>query len=157
MNWSNTALNDNVVGSELLAVDPSIRDLEDFFPEPYSLCTIALRLICVRYPPRDFPITKTIDEVIIHQPSRLHIRIRNRRADEAESSLLEILAECFGFGRSGWNLSRSFPAVEFGLPADELPAVGIKVAELFLDLEKGASIAHRGPDLQSVAEKQSTR
>jgi len=32
MNWSNTALNDNVGGSELLVVESSIRDLEDFFP-----------------------------------------------------------------------------------------------------------------------------
>ena len=74
--------------------------------------------------------------MIVHQSSCLHVRIRDRRADEAESPQLEILAECHGFGRSPWNLSRSFAAVEFGLPADEPLAVAVKVAELLLDLEK---------------------
>lgn len=69
-------------------------------------------------------------------PTALHVRMHDRRADEAESPQLEIHAECHGFGRSPWNLSRGFPAVEFGLPADEPLAVGVKVAELLLDLEK---------------------
>src|SRR5579864_1180669 len=95
----------------------------------------------------DLPITKTIDEMIVHQSSRLQVRIRDRRPNEAESPLLEILAECVRFGRSRRNLSRSFPAVLFGLSADETPAVGVKAAELFLDLEKCACVAHRGFDL----------
>src|SRR5882672_7224809 len=53
---------------------------------------------------------------------------------------------------SGWNLSRSLPVAEFGLPDDEPPAVGVKAAELFLDFEKRTSIAHRGLDLHAVAD-----
>jgi PAS domain-containing protein len=42
------------------------------------------------------------------------------------------------------------PAAEFGLPADEPPAVGVKAAELLLDFEKRTSIAHRGLDLHDL-------
>src|ERR1700730_12835953 len=95
---------------------------------------------------QEFPIAEATDEVIVHQSSRLHIRIRDCWPDEAESPLLEILAQCLGFGGSRWNLLRSFPTAEFGLPANEPPAVGVKAAELFPDLEKGTSIAHSGFD-----------
>src|SRR5260370_27157361 len=95
---------------------------------------------------------KTTGKVIVPQSGRLHVRIRARWPDEAESSLLQILAQCLGFGGNRWNLLRSFPSAKFGLPADEPPAVGVKAAELFLDLEERTSIAHRGLDLQAVAD-----
>src|ERR1700704_553214 len=101
---------------------------------------------------QDFPITETLNEMIVHQSSSLHVRIDDRRADETESPPLEILAECLGFGRSRRDLCRSFPAIEFGLPADEPPAVGIKVAELFPNLEKRAGVAHRGFDLHAITD-----
>src|SRR5712671_1236981 len=97
-------------------------------------------------------IAEATDEVIVHQSSRLHVRICDCWPDETKSPLLEILAQCLGFGGGRWNLSRGLPAAEFGLPADEPPAVGVKAAELFLDLEKRTSIAHRGLDLHAVAD-----
>src|SRR5882762_4761575 len=75
----------------------------------------------------DLPITETIDEVIVYHSNRLHVRINDRRADEAESPMLEILAECLGLRRSRWNLPRSPPVVQLGLPADKTPAVGVKI------------------------------
>src|SRR5713226_8779929 len=99
----------------------------------------------------DLPITETIDEVIVYHSNRLHVRINDRRADEAESPVLEVLAECVGFGRSRWNLPRSLPVVKLGPPADKTPAVGVKVPELFLDFEECASVAHCGFDLHPVA------
>ena len=90
--------------------------------------------------------------MIVHQSSRLHVRICDCWANEAESPLLEILAQCLGFGGSRWNLSRSLPAADFGLPVDEPPAVGVKAAELCLDFEKRTSIAHRGLDLRPRTE-----
>src|SRR5258708_35055369 len=100
----------------------------------------------------DLPITVTIDEVIVHHSDGLHVRISDRRADEAESAVLEILAECLGFGRSRGNLASSSPAVELGPSADEMPTVGVKVPELLLDLEKCARVAHRGFDLLPIAD-----
>src|SRR5258705_512911 len=59
----------------------------------------------------DLPIAETIDDVIVHHSNRLHVRINDRRANEAESPEPEVLAECVGFGRSRWNLPRSLPVV----------------------------------------------
>src|SRR5260221_13213531 len=99
----------------------------------------------------DLPIAETIDDVIVYHSNRLHVRINDRRADEAESPQLEVLAECVGFGRSRWNPPLSLPVVELGPAADETPAVGIEVAEPFLDFEKRACVAHCGFDLHPVA------
>src|SRR5439155_18361048 len=46
----------------------------------------------------DRPIPETIDDVIVHHSNRLHVRINDRRAAEAESPGLEVLAECGGLG-----------------------------------------------------------
>src|SRR6267154_5414929 len=99
----------------------------------------------------DLPIPETIDDVIVHHSNRLHVGINDRRADEAESAVLEVLAECLGFGRSRWNLPRSLPAVKLGPPADKTPAVGVKVPELFLDFEECPCVPHCGFDLHPVA------
>jgi len=89
--------------------------------------------------------------VIVHQSSRLHVGIPDCWPDETESPLLEIFAQRLGFRGRSWNLARSFPASEYGRPSDKPPAVGVKAAELLLDLENRASIPHRGLDFHSVA------
>src|SRR5882672_6831342 len=99
----------------------------------------------------DLPITKTIDEVIVYHSNRLHVRIDDRRADEAESPVLEVLAECVGLGRSRRNLPYRLPSVKLGPPADKTPAVGVKTPELFLNFEECACVAHCGFDLHPVA------
>ena len=47
--------------------------------------------------PLNLSIPVTADEVIVHHADRLHVRIDHRRTDEAESAVLEILAERVGF------------------------------------------------------------
>src|SRR6266852_5725333 len=79
----------------------------------------------------DLPITETIDEVIVYHSNRLHVRINDRGADEAESPAFEVLTECDGFGRSRWHLPRNLPVVHLGPADDETPAIGVKVSELF--------------------------
>src|SRR5258708_5389204 len=101
---------------------------------------------------RELPITETIDEVIVYHSNRLHVRINDRGADEAESPVFEVLTECDGFGRSRWNLPRNLPVVHLGPAADETPAIGVKVSELFADCEKCACVAHCGFDLHPVAD-----
>jgi hypothetical protein len=49
---------------------------------------------------QEFLIAEATDEVIVHQSSRLHVRMCDCWPDEAESPLLEILAQCLGFGGS---------------------------------------------------------
>ena len=48
--------------------------------------------------PSDLAITETIDEVIVYHSDGLHVGINDRRTNETESAMLEILAECIGFG-----------------------------------------------------------
>src|SRR5712692_11422466 len=78
----------------------------------------------------DLPIAETIDQVIVYHSNRLHVCINDRRADEAESPVLEVLAECVGFGRSRWNLPRSLPVVTLGPPADKTPRSEEHTSEL---------------------------
>src|SRR5437870_12672224 len=47
--------------------------------------------------------------------------------------------------------STLFPYTTLFRSADNAPAVGVKVSELFLDFEKCASVAHCGVDLHPVA------
>src|SRR5882672_10977402 len=92
-----------------------------------------------------------MDEVIVYHSDRLHVRINDRGADEAESPVFEVLTECDRFGRRRWNLPRSLPVVELGPPADKTPTVGVKIPGLFLDGEKCACVAHGSFDLHPVA------
>jgi len=46
----------------------------------------------------DLAITKTIDEVIVYHSDGLHVGINDRRTNETESAMLEVLVECIGFG-----------------------------------------------------------
>src|SRR6266567_6519751 len=98
----------------------------------------------------DLTITETIDEVIVYHSNRLHVRISDCRANEAESAVLEVLAECLGLLRSRWNLPCSLPVVKLGPSLDKTPAIGIETPELFLDFEAYACVAHCGFDLHPV-------
>ena len=40
----------------------------------------------------ELPITETIDEVIVYHSNRLHVGIHDRRTNETESAMLEVLA-----------------------------------------------------------------
>src|SRR5216683_2144928 len=98
----------------------------------------------------DLPITETIDEVIVYHSNRLHVRINDRGANETESPVLEVLAECLGLLRSRWNLPRSLPVVKLGPSLDKTPAIGIETPELLLDFEECACVAYCGFDLHPV-------
>src|SRR5579864_6136164 len=126
--------------------------LNTFSGAPYLLWTIALKSSSIGNLTLDLPITKTIDKVIVHHSDCLHVRISDRWADETKSPALEIFAECLRFGRSRWNLSRSFPAVELGLSAHEIPTVRVEVTELFLNFEKCPCVVHGGFDLHPVTD-----
>jgi hypothetical protein len=48
-------------------------------------------------PPLDLAVAEAADQVIVHHADGLHVRVDDRRADEGEAALLEILAERVGF------------------------------------------------------------
>src|SRR5687768_17600940 len=64
-------------------------------------------------------VSKAGDEVIVHHPRRLHVRVTDRRADEREAAAHEVLAERVRF-RAPWrDLSDACPGVSLRLAADE--------------------------------------
>src|SRR5229473_7935659 len=99
----------------------------------------------------EFPITQTIDEVIVYHSNGLHVGIQDCRTNETESATLKVLAERIGLDRSRGNLSHDLPPVKLWMSVNETPAIGVEASELFLDFEKRACVAHRGLDLHSVA------
>src|SRR6266404_2347585 len=48
----------------------------------------------------ELPITETIDEMIVYHSNGLHVGIHDRRTNETESAMLDVLAERIGFDRS---------------------------------------------------------
>ena len=46
----------------------------------------------------DLAIREAIDEVIIYHSDGLHVGINDCQTNETESAMLEVLAECIGFG-----------------------------------------------------------
>src|SRR6266446_4147019 len=99
----------------------------------------------------DLPITETIDEVIVYHSNGLHVGIHDRRTNETESAMLEVLAERIGFDRGCRDLSDDLPPVKLWLSVNETPAIGVEASELFLDFEKRACVAHGCLNLHTVA------
>jgi hypothetical protein len=60
-------------------------------------------------------VSETTGQVVVHEPRRLHERIANRRSDELETPLDQVLAHRLGLGAHDRNLSLRFPAVDDGL------------------------------------------
>jgi len=89
--------------------------------------------------------------VIVHYTDRLHKRITNGRAHEAEPALLQILAHGVRFRGSRRNVARTFQPRLLGFPADELPDVFIEAAEFFPHGQKAFSVVDRRRYLPSVA------
>ena len=87
-----------------------------------------------------FPIAETRYEVIVHQSDGLHEGITNRRADEGEAALGEILAHRIGLRSASRHLLQSPPAVLELPAARESPNVSVEAAELLLHGEKGLGI-----------------
>jgi hypothetical protein len=46
--------------------------------------------------PLHLAVSETVDEMVVHHPDRLHVGVDDGRSDEAETALLQILAESVG-------------------------------------------------------------
>src|SRR5262245_59278390 len=100
----------------------------------------------------DIPISETVDDVIVDHTDCLHVRVDHRRPNEAEPTALQIAAECVRLGGGGGNLSHRAPPVLPRPAADELPAIGVEAAELFLHDQKRLCALHCRGDLHPVAD-----
>ena len=71
-------------------------------------------------------ISKAVCCVVVHHADRLHECITDCRADEAESSLLKILAHGGGQMRCRRNLRHGFPGILFGNAVHITPEIRIQ-------------------------------
>ncbi|SRR5579871_3993013 len=92
------------------------------------------------------------DQVIVHDPDRLHERITDGGADKVEAPGLEIFAHGLRFAGFGWDFFHIGPRVLPLLSAGKLPDITVEAAELFLHIQKGFRIAYRRPYLKTVAD-----
>src|ERR1051325_4729476 len=95
---------------------------------------------------------KAADEVVVDHSRRLHVRVTDRRADEGEAALLQILAERVGLGGAGGDFADALETIALWFAVDEAPDIAVEAAELLLHLQEGARVADRRFDLHAVAD-----
>src|SRR5712671_6470946 len=95
---------------------------------------------------------KAIDYMVIHHPDRLHVRIDDRRTDEAEATAFQIMAHRVRLGGASGDVPSASPAVLDRAALDEAPLVRVEAAELRLHLEKRLGVLDRRCNLRSVAD-----
>src|SRR5688572_4752896 len=93
----------------------------------------------------------TGDEVIVHQPRRLHEGVADSRADKTEAALLEILAHRIGFRRGRRHLLHRAPTITLRFSSDKTPDVAVEAAELALHRQKSLRVGDGRRDLEAVA------
>src|SRR5438067_636561 len=70
------------------------------------------------------------DKVVVDHAARLHERVADRRADEFETALQEILAQRVALRRACGKFFHRATAIHERAAADELPEVAVEAAEL---------------------------
>jgi len=90
-------------------------------------------------------IAETIYRMVIDHAHGLHKSVNDSRADEAETTLLQILTYCFRQLCFGRQLRHRLPGVVDGLAVHKPPSIGIEAAKLFLYLEKSPGVFDRQP------------
>src|SRR5215471_2971976 len=90
-------------------------------------------------------------DVVVDHAGRLHVRVDDRAADEAEAALLELLAERVGLRRSRRHLLLVRPAILQRLAADEGPQVLGEAAVLRLEIQVRTRVGDGRGDLEPVA------
>src|SRR5258708_12808608 len=90
----------------------------------------------------ELPITETIDEAIDYHPNGLHVGIHDRRTNETESAMLEVLAERIGFARSCRDLPPDLPPVKLCRSLTQTPPIAAQPSHLSFTFEKPPSLSH---------------
>src|SRR5690606_22035527 len=101
--------------------------------------------------PRELPVQEAAGQVVVHHAARLHERVADGRAHEAETAPREVLAERVRDGRARRHLLLRAPAIHPRPPVDEAPEIRVEAAERLLHREKRARVRHRRLDLEAVA------
>ena len=90
--------------------------------------------------------------MIVDHSCRLHMSIDDRAADEFESALLQVLAQCIRFGGCGRHVGHRAHAILLRLATDELPDVVAKTVVFFLHLQKTLRVDYGAAHLELVSD-----
>ena len=93
--------------------------------------------------PRDLPMSKAVDEMVIDHAHGLHVRVDDRRTDEGEATALQIVADGVGLGAASGDIPYGSPAVLDRATVDEAPLVRVEAAELRLHVEERLGVPDR--------------
>src|SRR5882724_2311479 len=96
--------------------------------------------------------SKAAGNMVVGQPAGLHEGVTDRRAHEAEPTLLQLLAHRVRLRRGGGDIPHRPPDAAQRAAADEPPDVPVERAELLLDAQQGLGIGDGGLDLEPVAD-----
>src|SRR6266545_3551952 len=88
--------------------------------------------------------------VVLHHADGLHERVADRRSDEPEPSLLQVLAHGPGLRSLGWDVRQTPPRVLHRRPVDERPQVLGERPVICPDRQHRPSIGDRRIDLRPV-------
>src|SRR5579872_7567487 len=99
----------------------------------------------------DLTVPKAIGDVIVDDADRLQVRIDDRRADEAETTLAQIAAQTIGELRARRNVARATSLAVDGLVVDEAPQIVGERPELALHGEERFGIRDGRRDLRAIA------
>src|SRR6266699_2415719 len=100
--------------------------------------------------PGDLPMSKAVDEMVVHHPDSLHVRVDNRRTYEGKTAALEILAHGVRLDGVSGNLPYSSPTILKWATVDEAPLICVEASKLRLDFEKRLGVLDCRFDLRSV-------
>src|ERR1700722_2953815 len=96
-------------------------------------------------------IAKAVAGVVVDHAGGLHEGVADGAADKSEAAAFEVFAHLVRLACASRQSSRSCPLVFLRLPADKLPDVTVKCAELFLYSLECLRVGNRGSDFQAIA------
>jgi glycerophosphoryl diester phosphodiesterase len=90
---------------------------------------------------RQLRVPEAINDMVIDHPSRLHKSVANRRPNELEAALSQILAHRIRFFGGVWNVAHALPCILHRCVIDELPNISVKAAKMPLLLGPAGLLA----------------
>jgi len=97
-------------------------------------------------------ISNAVDGVVIDYTFRLHEGITDSAANESETAFFQLFCHRVRNFSAGGYVLHCFPPIDHGFAICELPDVGIKAAELMLNINERPGIGNGGFDLEPVAD-----
>src|SRR5215472_8889112 len=99
----------------------------------------------------DLPSPEAADNVVVHEPDRLHERVADRGSHELEAAALQLLAHESRVSGLRGHLAKRRPGVTYRPALHELPDVGGERAVLRLHLAELLRVGHGRLDLQAIS------